>query len=171
MGRPVIFTAAVVALFASVLPVFAEYPSRSITLVVPFAPGGSTDTIARIVADHMAKTLGRSIVIENDAGAGGTTPTRRVAQAAADGYTIMIGHMGTHGAAPAQYPNLRYDPAKYFTPIGLTAGLPIVIVTKKDFPANSLKEFVDYVKKNQEKVNEGHAGVGAVMHITCTLLH
>jgi tripartite-type tricarboxylate transporter receptor subunit TctC len=83
----------------------------------------------------------------------------------------MIGHMGTHGAAPAQYPNLRYDPAKDFTPIGLTAGLPIVIVTKKDFPADSLKEFVDYVKKNQDKVNEGHAGVGSVMHSTCTLLH
>jgi putative tricarboxylic transport membrane protein len=114
-------------------------------------PAALTDTIARIVADHMAKTLGRSIVIENDAGAGGTTPTRRVAQAAADGYTIMIGHMGTHGAAPAQYPNLRYDPAKDFTPIGLTAGLPIVIVTKKDFPANSLKEFVDYMKKTRTR--------------------
>src|SRR4029453_15051908 len=112
----------------------------------------------------MAKTLGRSIVIENDAGAGGTTPTRRVAQAAADGYTIMIGQKGTHGAAPAQYPNLRYDPAKDFTPIGLTAGLPIVIVAKKDFPANNLKEFVDYVRKNQDKVNEAHAGVGSVMH-------
>jgi tripartite-type tricarboxylate transporter receptor subunit TctC len=152
------------------MPASAEYPARSITLVVPFAAGGSTDTIARIVADHMTKTLGQSIVIENDAGAGGTTPTRRVAQAAADGYTIMMGHMGTHGAAPAQYPNLKYDPAKDFTPIGLTAGLPIVIVTKKDFPANNLKEFVDYVKKNQDKVNEAHAGVGSVMHTTCTLL-
>jgi tripartite-type tricarboxylate transporter receptor subunit TctC len=167
---PVICFAAVCALLASAIPASAEYPQRSITLVVPFAAGGSTDTIARIVADHMAKTLGKSIVIENDAGAGGTTPTRRVAQAAADGYTIMMGHMGTHGAAPAQYPNLKYDPAKDFTPIGLTAGLPIVIVTKKDFPANNLEEFVDYVRKNQDKVNEAHAGVGSVMHSTCTLL-
>ena len=170
MTSPVICFAAVCALLASAIPASAEYPQRSITLVVPFAAGGSTDTIARIVADHMAKTLGKSIVIENDAGAGGTTPTRRVAQAAADGYTIMMGHMGTHGAAPAQYPNLKYDPAKDFTPIGLTAGLPIVIVTKKDFPANNLEEFVDYVRKNQDKVNEAHAGVGSVMHSTCTLL-
>jgi tripartite-type tricarboxylate transporter receptor subunit TctC len=168
--RPAILIVAVCALFGNAPPALAEYPARSITLVVPFAAGGSTDTIARIVADHMARTLGQSIVIENDAGAGGTTPTRRVAQAAADGYTIMIGHMGTHGAAPAQYPNLRYDPAKDFTPIGLTAGLPIVIVTKKDFPANTLEEFVDYVKKNQDKLNEAHAGVGSVMHTTCTLL-
>ena len=83
----------------------------------------------------------------------------------------MMGHMGTHGAAPAQYPNLKYDPTKDFTPIGLTAGLPIVIVTRKGFPANNLKEFVDYVRKNQEKVNEAHAGNGSLMHTTCTLLH
>jgi len=169
--RPVISTAAVCALLASVTPAWADYPTRPITLVVPFAAGGSTDTIARIVAEHMAKTLGQSIVIENDAGAGGTTPTTRVARATPDGYTIMMGQMGTHGAAPAQYPNLKYDPAKDFTPIGLTAGLPIVIVTKKDFPANNLREFVDYVKKNQDKVNEAHAGVGSLMHSTCTLLH
>ena len=162
---------AVSMLLSGVVLASSEYPTRPITLVVPFAAGGSTDTIARIVADHMSKTLGQSIVIENDAGAGGTTPTRRVAQAAADGYTIMIGHMGTHGAAPAQYPNLKYDPTKDFTPIGLTAGLPIVIVTKKDFPADNLEAFVDYVRKNQDKVNEAHAGVGSLMHTTCTLLH
>ena len=164
-------TIAAMALAADAIPAAAAFPERKITLIVPFAAGGSTDTIARIVAEHMAKTLGQSIVIENDAGAGGTTPTTRVAQAAADGYTIMMGHMGTHGAAPAQYPNLKYDPAKDFTPIGLTAGLPIVIVTKKDFPANNLKEFVDYVRKNQDKVNEAHAGAGSLMHTTCTLLH
>jgi tripartite-type tricarboxylate transporter receptor subunit TctC len=168
--RRVICITAVSALFASATPASAEYPSRPITLVVPFAAGGSSDAIARIVADHMAKTLGKPIVIENDPGAGGTTPTKRVAQAPADGHTIMMGHMGTHGAAPAQYPNLKYDPARDFTPIGLTAGLPIVIVTRKDFPATNLEEFVDYVKKNQEKVNEAHAGVGSLMHTTCTLL-
>jgi len=133
-------------LLASVVAASAEYPARPITLIVPFAAGGSTDTIARIVAEHMAKTLGQPIIIENDAGAGGTTVTARVARAAPDGYTIMVGHMGTHGAAPAQYPNLKYDPAKDFTPIGLTAGLPVVIVTKKNFPANTLREFVDYIR-------------------------
>ena len=158
------------AAFVGAVPAAADYPTKPITLVVPFAAGGSTDTIARIVTEHMAKTLGQSIVIENDAGAGGTTPTARVARAAPDGYTIMMGQMGTHGAAPAQYPNLKYDPVKDFTPIGMTAGLPIVIVTRKDFPANNLREFVDYVRKNQDKVNEAHAGSGSLMHTTCSLL-
>jgi putative tricarboxylic transport membrane protein len=160
----------VVTLLAGILPAAADFPERNITLIVPFAAGGSTDVIARIVGDHMARTLGRSIIIENDAGAGGTTPTRRVAQARADGYTLIIGNLGTHGAAPSQYPNLKYDPVKDFTPIGLTAGLPIVIVTKKNFPANNLKEFVDYVRGNQDKVNEAHGGAGGQMHTTCTLL-
>jgi tripartite-type tricarboxylate transporter receptor subunit TctC len=159
------------ALLVGVLPAAADFPERSITLVVPFAAGGSTDAIARIVGDHMAKTLGRPIIIENDAGAGGTTPTKRVAQAVPDGYTLVIGNLGTHGAAPSQYANLKYDPVKDFTPIGLTAGLPIVIVTRKNFPANNLKEFVEYVKKNQDKVNEAHGGAGGQMHTTCTLLH
>ena len=90
----------ITALLAGVIPAAADFPERNITLIVPFAAGGSTDAIARIVGDHMAKTLGRSIIIENDAGAGGTTPTRRVAQATADGYTLIIGNLGTHGAAP-----------------------------------------------------------------------
>ena len=167
----VVSTVAVCALLASVIPASAEYPARPITLIVPFAAGGSTDTIARIVGDHLAKTLGQPIIIENDAGAGGTTPTRRAAQAPADGYTIIMGNLGTHAAAPGQYPNLKYDPAKDFTPIGQTAGLPVVIVTRKDFPANTLKEFVDYVRKNQGKVNEAHGGAGGQMHTTCTLLH
>jgi tripartite-type tricarboxylate transporter receptor subunit TctC len=160
----------VVTLLAGILPAAADFPERNITLIVPFAAGGSTDVIARIVGDHMARTLGRSIIIENDAGAGGTTPTRRVAQARADGYTLIIGNLGTHGAAPSQYPNLKYNPVKDFTPIGLTAGLPIVIVTKKNFSANNLKEFVDYVRGNQDKVNEAHGGAGGQMHTTCTLL-
>ena len=159
-----------IALLAATHPATAEFPERNIVLVVPFAPGGGTDAIARIVGDHMARTLGRSIIIENDAGAGGTTPAKRVAQAAPDGYTLIIGNLGTHGAAPSQYPNLKYDPRKDFTPIGRTAGSPIVIVTRKNFPANNLKEFVDYVKNNQDKVNEAHGGAGGQMHTTCTLL-
>jgi len=162
---------AITALLAGVLPAAADFPERNITLIVPFAAGGSTDVIARIIGDHMAKTLGRSIIIENDAGAGGTTPTRRVAQAMPDGYTLIMGNLGTHGAAPSQYPNLKYDPAKDFTPIAMTAGLPMVIVTKKNFPANNLREFVDYVKNNQDKVNEAHGGAGGQMHTTCSLLH
>jgi tripartite-type tricarboxylate transporter receptor subunit TctC len=147
-----------------------KYPERPVTMIVPFAAGGPTDVIARIVGEHMSRTLGQQIVIENVAGAGGTTGITRAAQSAPDGYTIMMGHMGTHGAAPALYPNLKYDPTKDFAPIGLAAGTPILIVAKKDFPAKDLKEFVAYLKANGEKVNEAHAGVGSVSHTTCTLL-
>jgi tripartite-type tricarboxylate transporter receptor subunit TctC len=149
----------------------AAYPERPITMIVPFAAGGPTDVVARIVGEHMSRTLGQQIVIENVAGAGGTTGITRGAESAPDGYTIMMGHMGTHGAAPAVYPELKYDPAKDFTPIGLAAGTPILIVAKKGFPAKDLKEFVAYVKANSEKLNEAHAGVGSVSFTTCSLLN
>lgn len=149
----------------------AAYPERPITMIVPFAAGGPTDVVARIVGEHMSKTLGQQIVVENVAGAGGTTGIARGAAAAPDGYTIMMGHMGTHGAAPALYPNLKYDPTKDFAPVGLAAGTPILIVTRKDFPAKDLKEFIAYMKANSEKVNEAHAGVGSVSFTTCTLLN
>jgi tripartite-type tricarboxylate transporter receptor subunit TctC len=158
------------ALLAAALPAAAAYPERPITLIVPFAAGGPTDTIARIVGEHMSRSLGQAIVIENMAGAGGTTGIARGAQARPDGYTIMMGHMGTHGAAPAVYPNLRYDPITDFEPIGLAAGTPVLIVTRKEFPTNNLKEFIEYVKTNSDKVNEAHAGVGSVSHTSCTLL-
>lgn len=160
----------VCALLGAVLPAQAQYPDRPITLIVPFAAGGPTDIVARIVGEHMARTLGQAVVVENVAGAGGTTGITRASVAKPDGHTIMMGHMGTHGAAPALYPALKYDPAKDFAPIGLAAGTPIVIVARKNFPAANLKEFVDYLKKNQDKVNEAHAGVGSVSFTTCTLL-
>jgi tripartite-type tricarboxylate transporter receptor subunit TctC len=150
---------------------FAAYPERPITMIVPFAAGGPTDVTARIVGEHMSRTLGQQIVIENVAGAGGTTGISRAAASTADGYTIMMGHMGTHGAAPAVYPNLKYNPTRDFEPVGLAAGTPILIVAKKDFPAGDLKAFVAHVKANGPKLNEAHAGVGSVSHTTCTLLH
>jgi tripartite-type tricarboxylate transporter receptor subunit TctC len=140
-------------------------------MIVPFAAGGPTDVVARIVAEPMGRTLGQQIVVENVAGAGGTTGSIRAAQAAPDGYTIEMGHMGTHGAAPAVYPGLKYDPAKDFAPIGLAAGTPIVIVARKDFPAADLKAFLAYLKANSEKLNEAHAGTGSVSFTTCTLLN
>ena len=143
-----------------------NYPQRPITMIVPFAAGGPTDVIARIVGDHMSRTLGQQIVVENVAGAGGTTGITRAAQAQPDGYTIMMGHMGTHGAAPALYPNLKYDPTKDFAPIGLAAGTPIVIVAKKDFPANDLKGLTERLKSQADKANMAHAGPGSVSHIT-----
>jgi putative tricarboxylic transport membrane protein len=149
----------------------AAWPDRPITMIVPFAAGGPTDVVARIVAESMSHTLGQQVVVENVAGAGGTTGITRGAQSKPDGYTIMMGHMGTHGAAPAVYPDLKYDPVKDFEPIGLAAGTPIVIVARKDFPAKDLKEFVQYVKANSAKLNEAHAGVGSVSFTTCSLLN
>jgi tripartite-type tricarboxylate transporter receptor subunit TctC len=170
MKRIVIAMAAAVALCAGTAAA-QNYPTRPITMIVPFAAGGPTDIVARIVGEHMSKTLGQQIVVENVVGAGGTTGITRGAQAKPDGYTVMMGHMGTHGAAPALYPKLRYDPTKDFAPIGLAAGTPIVIVGKKTLQANTLEELIAYLKKNQDKVNQAHAGIGSVSHTTCTLFN
>jgi tripartite-type tricarboxylate transporter receptor subunit TctC len=154
------------------LPAAAQdYPNRPITMIVPFAAGGPTDLFARIVGEHMSRTLGQQIVVENVVGAGGTTGSARAKRAAPDGYTIIMGHMGTHAAAPALYPNLAYNPETDFVPIGMVAGTPILIVARKDFPAKDLNEFVKYLKANESKVNEAHAGVGSVSYTTCTLLN
>ena len=166
MKKLVLTLAAALAVATSSAHAQGNYPQRPVTMIVPFAAGGPTDVIARIVGDHMSRTLGQQIVVENVVGAGGTTGITRAAQAQPDGYTIMMGHMGTHGASPALYPNLKYDPTKDFAPVGLAAGTPIVIVAKKEFPANDLKSFVEYVKKNGDKVNMAHAGSASVSHIT-----
>ncbi len=147
------------------------YPAHPVTMVVPFAPGGTTDVVARIIGEHLSRTLGQQFVIENVAGAGGTIGTTRTMRASPDGYTIQIGQMGTHAAAVALYPNLAYRPDVDFEPIGMVAGLPIVITAKKELPANDLKEFILYVKANADKVNVAHAGVGSITHTTCLLLH
>jgi tripartite-type tricarboxylate transporter receptor subunit TctC len=162
---------AAAALSLPALPARAAWPERPITMIVPFAAGGPTDVVARIVSENMSRTLGQQIVVENVAGAGGTTGITRAAQSDPDGYTIMMGHMGTHGAAPAVYPNLKYDPTKDFAPIGLAAGTPIVVVARKNFPAKDLKEFMAYAKANSQKLNEAHAGVGSVSYTTCTLFN
>ena len=152
-------------------PAFAQdYPTRTITMIVPFAAGGPTDVVARIVTGHMAQTLGQSIIIENVVGAGGTTATARAARAANDGYTLITGHMGTHAASVPLYPKLAYHPEKDFEPVALLAGTPILILAKKDFPAKDLKEFITYVKANTDKMNMAHAGVGSVSYSSCELL-
>jgi len=161
-----------VAALAAPAPAHAQaYPSRPINMIVPFAAGGPTDIVARIVADHMSKTLGQQIVIENVVGAGGTTGATRAMRAPADGYNIIMGHMGTHAAAVALYPKLAYHPTKNFDPVGLAAGTPVLIVARKDFPAKDLKEFVANVKGNTDKINMAHAGVGSVSFTSCLLLN
>jgi tripartite-type tricarboxylate transporter receptor subunit TctC len=132
------------------------YPSRPVTIIVPFAAGGATDVGARIVGEHMARTLG-----ENVPGAGGTTGSSRAMRAKPDGYTILMGHMGTHAVSVSLYPNLAYKPDVDFEPIGVVIEFPLVLVARRDFPANDLKEFIAYVKPNAGKLNMAHGGVGS----------
>jgi tripartite-type tricarboxylate transporter receptor subunit TctC len=149
----------------------SDYPRRQITVIVPFAAGGPTDIVARIVSEHMSRTLGQQLIVENIVGAAGTTASTRAKNANPDGYTIEMGHMGTHAASVALYPNLAYKPDVDFAPIGLAAGTPIVILAKKDFPPKDLKEFITYVKANVTKLNQAHAGVASVSHVTCLMLN
>ncbi len=137
------------------------YPTRAITMIVPFAAGGSTDVAARIAGEHMSRTLGRQVVIENVAGAGGTTGSIRAMRANPDGHTILMGHMGTHAVAVSLYPNLAYNPELDFEPIGVAIEFPLIIAARKDFPAENLKEFVAYAKANPNKLNMAHGGVGS----------
>jgi len=140
-----------------------SYPTRPVTIIVPFAPGGGTDFAARVVGEHMSRSLGQRFVIENFPGAGGTSASVRTMRAAPDGYTIEMGHIGTHAISVWFYPNLAYKPDADFEPIGLAMESPLVIAARKDFPAANLKEFVAYAKANQDKLNMGHGGVGAIL--------
>jgi tripartite-type tricarboxylate transporter receptor subunit TctC len=146
-----------------------DYPSRAVTVVVPFPAGGPSDVVARIVTEHMGKTLGQKLVIENVGGAGGTIGSGRVASAQPDGYTLLAGSMGSHVSAPVLTPNIKYDSERDFTPVGFTANAPAVIVARKDFPAKNLREFVAYLKANGDKVKQAHGGIGASSHMACLL--
>ncbi|HEY7246062.1 MAG TPA: tripartite tricarboxylate transporter substrate-binding protein [Xanthobacteraceae bacterium] len=157
------------ALFVLVMsgaPAAAQYPSKPITIIVPFAAGGPTDVVARLLGDHMSRTLGQTIIVEDVGGAGGTIGMTRAAQANPDGYTIALGNTGTQAAAPALYPHLKYDPAKSFAQIGIANFTPQAIVAKKSTLAATLKEFIEYLKANSEKLTYGHAGVGSVSHVS-----
>jgi tripartite-type tricarboxylate transporter receptor subunit TctC len=144
----------------------AQYPNKPITIIVPFAAGGPTDVVARLVGSHMSQTLGQTIIIENIGGAGGTLGMTRVAQAQPDGYTIAVGNMGTQSAAPALYPDLKYDPAKSFAQVGIANYTPQAIVAKKNMPSKNLKEFLEYLSANSSKLTYGHAGVGSISHVS-----
>ncbi|WP_114393421.1 tripartite tricarboxylate transporter substrate binding protein BugD [Oleisolibacter albus] len=163
------FAVAAVALVAAAGSAFAQsFPSRPITMVVPFAAGGPTDTVARLVAQSMSETLGQQVVVENVGGAGGTLGAARVAKADADGYTLLLHHIGQATSATL-YRKLPYNPATDFAGIGLVTDVPMTIVAKKEFPAKDLKELVAYVKANADKVTLANAGVGAASHL-CGML-
>jgi tripartite-type tricarboxylate transporter receptor subunit TctC len=168
MTRSKIWFAGLLCL-ATVGPVNADtYPSKVITLVVPFAAGGPTDTVARLIAQPMSKTLGQTIIVENIGGAGGTIAAARVARATPDGYTIFLHHIGQATSATL-YKNLSYNVNDDFETIGLVTAVPMTIIAKKDFPAKDVKEFISYVKANKNKITYGNAGVGSASHL-CGML-
>jgi len=167
-----LFTAAFAALLAvSGAAAAQEYPTRPVTMVIPFAAGGPTDVLGRVVAARMSEILGQQIVVENIGGAGGMTGANRVKTAAPDGYMILLGTVGTQ----AQVQNLSkkplYDAAKDFQPVALLADVPLVLIVRKDLPVNNLKEFVEYAKKNQEKMSFASSGVGAAVHLGTVVLN
>lgn len=168
--RKSIAIAAALCVTASTAHAQTNYPTRPITLVVPFAAGGATDVISRVVADHMGRTLGQQVVIENTTGAGGTIGVTRVAKAAPDGYTILMGNLGTQAASVGLYPKLAYDPRTDFEPIMNAAATPMLVVAKKELPVKDFKEFIVYLKANAAKMNYGTGGVGATSHLTCLYL-
>jgi putative tricarboxylic transport membrane protein len=158
------------ALVAGIGPAYAQdYPSRPVTVIVPFPPGGASDVVARIVTNQMAAILGQSFVIENVSGAGGTVGSARVAAAAPDGYTLLAAAMGSHVAAPVLTPNLKYNPQTDFMPVGITAHSPAVVIARKDFPARDLKEFVAMLRQQGDTLKQAHGGIGASSHMACLL--
>src|SRR5438445_8634144 len=166
--RPAIVVAIVLA--AGLAPARAQdYPSRSITVIVPFPAGGASDVVARIVTNQMSQILGQPTIVENVGGAGGTLGSARAAAAAPDGYTLLAAAMGSHVAAPVLTPNVRYDPVVDFVPIGITAHSPAVVIARKDFPARDLKEFVAVLRQQGGALKQAHGGIGASSHIACLL--
>ena len=155
------------AIIAAGAPAAAQdaYPSRSVKIIAPQAPGGGVDLVARLLADKLRVAMGQAFVVENQAGAGGAIATQMTARAAPDGYTLMIGYVATHATNPAVKRNLSYDAIKDFTPIAMLGGTPNVLVVARAVPVNTLQEFVAYAKANPRKVDYGTSGVGTLNHL------
>jgi tripartite-type tricarboxylate transporter receptor subunit TctC len=143
------------------------YPSRPITMIVPFAAGGPTDVLARILGQNMSQSLGVQIVVENVTGAGGTIGSARVAKAAPDGYTMVMGNLGTHAASMGLYKKPAYDARTDFEPVMLVATTPMVLLARKDLPAATLSDFIALAK--QRRLSMGSAGIGSIAHLTLLL--
>ena len=148
-----------------------RYPSRPITMVVPFAAGGAFDVTARIIAVRMSEILGQQIVIENTTGAAGIIGVNRVVNAPPDGYTLLFGSIGTHSYNQTIYKKPRYDAVTDFTPVALFAEQPMVLLARKSFPAATFPEFIRYVKANAAKLQFGSAGAGTTTHLSCALIN
>lgn len=171
--RNLLTTVAAVALAAAPLGAMAQaaYPTKPITVIVPFAAGGPTDSLARVLTARMGEALGQTMIVENVGGAGGTIGVNKAAKATPDGYTILFAHMGTLAVNIALYKTLPYDSQKDFEPVGLGGTNPMVLVAKKDLPVKDFKEFEAYVKANQKKAQYGMAGIGAASHLGGLMLN
>jgi tripartite-type tricarboxylate transporter receptor subunit TctC len=166
------FVAAVAALVAATVPAMSQdWPTRPVSLVVPFAAGGPMDVVGRIVALRMSEVLRQQVVVENIGGAGGMTGSARVAKAAPDGYQFLLGNLGTHAASQTFYKNPLYSAAKDFAPVALIAEIPFVLIARKDLPVANLQEFIAYAKANQAKMQYGSGGSGSATHLACVLLN
>jgi len=147
------------------------YPARPLTMIIPFAAGGPTDVLGRVMAQRMGEILGQQVVVENVGGAGGMTGSKRVVDAAPDGYTFVLGTVGTHAQSQTMYKKPLYNTVADFTPVALIAEVPIVLITRKDLPVNDFKEFIAYAKANQTTMQFGSAGAGSATHLGCVLLN
>jgi tripartite-type tricarboxylate transporter receptor subunit TctC len=148
-----------------------DWPTRPVTMVVPFAAGGPADTVGRILAPGLSELLGQQVIIENVGGSGGMTGSSRVAKAAPDGYQFVLGNVGTHAANQTFYKTPLYNAATDFAPVMLIAQTPLVLLARKDLPANNLKEFIAYAKANQASMQYGSGGAGSASHLACVLLN
>jgi tripartite-type tricarboxylate transporter receptor subunit TctC len=148
-----------------------DWPTRPVTMVVPFPAGGAVDAIGRIMATRMSEILGRQVVIENVGGAGGMTGAARVAKAPPNGYQFLLGHNGTHAVVPTLYKNPAYQAASDFEPVVLFAEQPTIMTARNDFPADNLRDFITYAKANEAKIHYGSAGVGSANHVACVLFN
>jgi tripartite-type tricarboxylate transporter receptor subunit TctC len=148
-----------------------NFPNHPMVMVIPFAAGGPQDVLGRIIGQGMSEALGQQVIIENVGGAGGMTGSVRVAQAAPDGYTLVLGSVGTHAQNQTLYKHPLYDAAMDFTPVALIAETPITLLTRKDLPPNNFKEFVAYAKANQAKMQYGSGGAGSATHLGCVVLN
>jgi len=148
-----------------------QWPTRPVTMVIPFAAGGPTDVLGRVVAQRLGEILGQQVVVENIGGAGGMTGVQRVAQASPDGYQMVLGTVGTHAQNQSLYKRPLYNAVTDFAPVALIADVPLVLIARKDLPAGTLPEFIAYAKANQAKMTFGSAGSGSATHLGCVLLN
>src|SRR6266704_3529584 len=173
MGRlPRVVAVALVTSLQCIGPVLSQdWPTRPVTMVVPFAAGGPADTVGRILASSLSELLGQQVIIENVGGSGGMTGSARVAKAAPDGYQFVLGNVGTHAANQTFYKTPLYNAATDFAPVMLIAQTPLVLLARKDLSADNLREFIAYAKTNQASMQFGSGGAGSASHLACVLLN